>query len=94
MTLTQLLLIGRYFSIDNQVTIRFQGILVIWHLDNQVCGLSKEQQLEKQLMVKYNYKVRPVKSEATVTQVNVFLSIAHVEKVVSNVHTDFNQLNG
>ncbi|CAB07402.3 Acetylcholine receptor-like protein cup-4 [Caenorhabditis elegans] len=72
MTLTQLLLIG---------------ILVIWHLDNQVCGLSKEQQLEKQLMVKYNYKVRPVKSEATVTQVNVFLSIAHVEKVDEHEQT-------
>ncbi|KAF1754250.1 hypothetical protein GCK72_020810 [Caenorhabditis remanei] len=56
-------------------------LLLSWHIQNVESAPEDDRQLQKDILKSYNPKIRPVKVETTVTQVSVFLNIAHVEKV-------------
>ncbi|CCD70458.1 Acetylcholine receptor-like protein cup-4 [Caenorhabditis elegans] len=63
------------------------GVLINFHFGNAASQSTDERKLEAQLLKGYNSKVRPVKVESTVTQVAVYLNIAHVEKVDEHEQT-------
>ncbi|CAO4378058.1 unnamed protein product [Caenorhabditis nigoni] len=57
------------------------AFLTIWHVQNADAISDGDRDFQNQILTGYNSKIRPVKAETTVTQVTVFLNIAHVEKV-------------
>ena len=58
---------------------------IVVHVFSAGIEFKYNKKLEADVLKGYNNKHRPVKSEGTSVQVQIFISITHVEKVVSSI---------